>query len=420
MPALRIASRDSRDAEVRTRAAKLLAKVEHDISTRPTLVTLDVRDQTVGDAIKALGQKHHFEMTGNLDELHDNLRRKITLREEKPVPLLPALDRLCAAGGMRYTLGPDYGDDEALERWKPAVCPLALERAGIPGPVSESGPFRARIHSLHYELQRTRFLERADGQGERNVDETCYLVMELIAEPRLTFAVANLPRILEAIDDQGQTVIASNAEVGNLTDPFRSGFALPNAATSYIVDLKPLRRPEAVPKRFRGVFPVLVAEFKADPIIVPLADSHGKTFDGPDATLTMQAVRLDAAKGPSIALLLRSKFEELDLPEPAADNPVGQVQPFPVPAIDPKVLVVDWSLFLESQFILVSEKGQRILGWNPQFVRKGPREALVTFRPNHNPFQFDQHPAIPAKLLFFSIMRTTAEIPFEFRDIPLP
>jgi hypothetical protein len=70
---LRVTRHRSPDAEVRARAAKLLAKIEHDVLTRPTLVTLDVRDQTIGDAIKMLGEKNHFELSGELDDVREKL-----------------------------------------------------------------------------------------------------------------------------------------------------------------------------------------------------------------------------------------------------------------------------------------------------------------------------------------------------------
>ena len=76
------ASRESRDAEVRSRATKLLAAIEHDVLTRPTMVTLDVRDRTIGEVIKAIGEKNHFDLTGELDGVREKLLREVTIHEE--------------------------------------------------------------------------------------------------------------------------------------------------------------------------------------------------------------------------------------------------------------------------------------------------------------------------------------------------
>ena len=55
------------------------------------MVALDVRDQPVGEALKALAEKNQFDLAGELDDIRENLLRKVSLRVEKPVPLLTAL-----------------------------------------------------------------------------------------------------------------------------------------------------------------------------------------------------------------------------------------------------------------------------------------------------------------------------------------
>lgn len=81
---------------------------------------------------------------------------------------------------------------------------------------------------------------------------------------------------------------------------------------------------------------------------------------------------------------------------------------------------MDWSRFLPARLFMLDEKGQEIYGWQPTFERKGAKDALVTLRPVDDPLGAEERPPIPAKLLFYRMIRTTAEIPFEFRDIPLP
>jgi hypothetical protein len=107
LQALRMAGHEADDTAVRTGASKLVAKIEHDLLTKPTLVTLDVRDQVLGEAIKSLGDRNNFGLVGDLDEVREKLLHKVTFHEEKPIPLLSALDRLCAAGGMRFGYGVD-------------------------------------------------------------------------------------------------------------------------------------------------------------------------------------------------------------------------------------------------------------------------------------------------------------------------
>jgi hypothetical protein len=401
LPALRAASRESRDAEVRSRAAKLLAKVEHDILTRPTMVTLDVRDRTVGEAIQALGETNHFDLSGDLDTVRENLLRKISLREEKPVPLLTALDRLCATGGLRF----GYGVDSPFAPPKYFFSnPLAFTTAGTPGPASDSGPFRVQIVSVGYTLQRSRFLDRQAGQDdERFLDERSWLLLRVMAEPRLMLRSAGDAKVSEANDDRGVSLILPpdpNEERGPNTDA-------PDAIFDIRIDLKPQRRDGGAIKRLRGSIPIHIVELRPEPITLTLAGSQGKSFDGPDATLTVQSLQLDPMKqkeGMSFELRVRSKFEDLDV-EPDKPAEPGSIPPVP-----------DSVPFLMRQVVLLDEKGRAIPSWGTGCTRIGPKEARL----HSSPVPFEESHTIPAKLLFYGLIRTTAEIPFEFRDVPLP
>ncbi len=397
---LRLASRDSRDAEVRTRASRLIPKIEHDLLTRPTLVTLDVRDQTIGEAIKTLGEKYHFDLTGELDAVRENLLRRLTIREEKPVPLLKALDRLCAAGGLRF----GYGVDTPFAPPKFFFSnPMTFAPAGVLGPVSDAGPFRVKILSVGYTLQRFRILDRSAVQDQqRFLDERSPLLLEVLAEPRLMIKYHEDPKILEAIDDQGQSLILPP----DPDDERMPSTDIPDSIFQIQINLKPRSRPGGTIRRLRGVIPVQVAELNLGPIIVPIAGSQGKSFDGPDAVVTVQSLQFDPSKGPlSIELRVRSKFQDLDV-EPDKPAEPGSIPPVP-----------DSIPYLDRQIIVLDEKGRRLyqLGNSCRWI--GPKEASVSI--DDSPF--DEGPRIiPAKLLFYGIIRTTAEIPFAFRDIPLP
>src|SRR4051794_36713915 len=51
------AARDSRDPEIRTRAAALVNTIEGTLLTQPTLVSLDFVDQPLPEVVKALGDQ---------------------------------------------------------------------------------------------------------------------------------------------------------------------------------------------------------------------------------------------------------------------------------------------------------------------------------------------------------------------------
>ncbi len=400
MPALRAAAHDSRDAEVRSRAAKLLARIEHEVLTRPTMVALDVRDQPVGEALKALAEKNQFDLAGELDDIRENLLRKVSLRVEKPVPLLTALDRLCNASGLSF--GYRSGTPLAPPKY-PFSNPLTIAPARTEGPASDSGPFRVQILSVGYTLQRYRFFDRDAGQDdERYLDEHSFLSLVVVAEPRLMLKAAGGVKILEAIDDRGQSLILPAAPDGERMT--RTPY--PAAAMETRADLKPEGRDGGTIRRIRGSIPVRIVELRPGPHTIPLADSQGKSFDGPDATLTVESLQLDpkGPKGMSLRIRIRSKFDDLEIEpdEPAGPGPTPPGS-YPYP-------------FLDRQAVMLDANGRKLMGWGTGTKRLGPKEALLS----SNYFLREESPMIPAKLLFYGIIRTTAEIPFEFRDVPLP
>jgi hypothetical protein len=396
LPALCNASHNSNDAEIRGTASKLLAKIERSLLTSATMVKLDIRDQAFGEAIKALGEKNHFELVGDLDSLNERLMHKITLRTDKAVPLLTALDRLCAAGQIRPDT--DNGFPLAVSRsrnW------LWFAPAGVSGPTYDSGPFRIKILQIGYSLERTKFLDRQARQKDEQVNiEQTQISLKLIAEPRLILKQGDAPEILEVVDRQNRSLIPAP---GNAF-PFGESYQ-PGSELRFSINLKPQQLPGGAIKRLRGRILVEVGELKPKPLAVPLADSQGKSFDGPDARVTFQTLQLDPTKLPSIKLLIESSFEDLD----------AQMAPHTMP-------------FLQNQLFLVDDKGKTIDGWDGWYLSqtpKGPKEVEVQFALGPVPVYGgdDQREPIvrtPAKLLFYGIIRTTVEIPFQFDDVPLP
>ena len=208
------------------------------------------------------------------------------------------------------------------------------------------------------------------------------------------------PTVVVATDDQGESLIRPP---GPAEDRMPSTDN-PDPIFNIQVSLKPRSRQGGTIKRLRGLIPVQIAELRPEPITVPIAGSLGKSFDGAEGTLTVKSIELNPTKEQSIEVLLRSKFEELDV-EPVKPAAPGSIPPVP-----------DSIPYLERQIILEDEKGQQFHGWGVGCKRLGPKEVVLSFV--SNPFNEDKMP--PVKFHFHGIMRTTAKISLEFSDIPLP
>ena len=72
---------------------------------------------------------------------------------------------------------------------------MAFSPAGVLGPASDSGPFRVKILSVGYTLQRYRILDRQAGEGQdRPFDERSPLLLEILSEPRLMLKYVGDPK----------------------------------------------------------------------------------------------------------------------------------------------------------------------------------------------------------------------------------
>jgi hypothetical protein len=148
-------------------------------------------------------------------------------------------------------------------------------------------------------------------------------------------------------------------------------------------------------------------------MVIPLAESAGKVFDGPDATVIFDPAKGDRNDRFGFGLRIQSKFETFDieadkLAERGAFPPADDLQPF-----------------LMNQFFLWDVKGHNLHNWTCGIQQKSAREAIVSFAPvplPPSPGEAVEPPPVeaPTKLLFHSIIRTTTEVMFDFHDVPLP
>ena len=286
LAAIHTAISNAGDPEVRERAVKLLAKIESNVLTRPTLVTLDIRNQKVGEALSSLGQQYNFRIIVGDDDLQENLQRIVMTRPNRPIPLLAAINWLCVAGGLDFG-DRDKDDSEFVRGGVPPSTALTLRQAGASGPESSFGPFQVKIQTIRYSLERTIYLERTNVKDdERSLDESLSVLLQVIAEPRLLLRPIGEARITEAVDDQGVSLLRPSSPdwPGRYTGRLEPFF-------NFELKLKPPSHKSRMIKRLRGVLPVYVAELLPEPVAIQLAGSNGKSFDGPDITLMLERAR---------------------------------------------------------------------------------------------------------------------------------
>ncbi len=430
LPALRAAA-DAADGRVRVRVRALIESIgrqaELDRFRRPTLIRLDFADQPLRAVIAALNDRHDFGLTLRLGpdvrsklafardqdlNLKKELRnRKVTLEVAEPLPFWEAIDRICQAGSLRYGL--TYGSPS---HDRPGGFQLMSDRTGR-GPVVDSGPFRVQLTGLHshFEQDFTQDFEVLRQQAPRGTTGDLTVDLAILPEPDLTIHQSGAVVITEATDDQGRSLLPASPPAfdAELARHMTSG----SASTSIAVPLVVPAPAGTVIRRLRGRVPVAVVARSLDPIVVPLQapGAVGKLFSTRELTLVIDEATLTPPGPIAVKLTIRSKRDAWSGGNRPGTGPTRYTQ-FDRDQITERVE-------------LREPTGQRIkFDLNYQTSGGDSQGFFNTYRLLVTPV-LDVDPdgvptttrfPVPAELRFSGFVQTTTEIPFDFRDIPLP
>jgi hypothetical protein len=409
LPALR-AGRESRDLEIRTRATAVLHKVEGSLLTQPTMVWLNFEDSGLPEIVRTLSQRTGMKIALFPENLPRWKSEKITLRESQPLPFWKAIDRLCA--------GAELQNDLELHGFASSAEPtLALtDRITRPfHPVSDHGPFRVSLVGLEYQRHVGFAIVAPQPRGNRRgrpgpnpagampplpqpravTSDQCSIQLQITAEPRLGVSQDGPLQLLEARDDQGNNLVTSDLARTLLTDP--AGY-LGGTCSSVVHIRAPLARPERAGKTIktlRGVVPLRITAREPDPLVVPLAVAAGKSFDKGDIHLAVHEVRADPnTQQRQIELSIGVRESSL----PASENHSGAD---PAPRQDP-----------HQQSIQVLDSHGQVLPWIQTSTDMESARITVTMAGKPG--------AEPSELRYYHMTETSLDVPFAFRDIPMP
>ena len=413
LPILRTA-RTVRDLEIRTRASGLVNRIEGALLTQPTLIALDFQDRPLLEVLKAVGDQAGLKLNLGPENDPGLGSRRITLRAPSPVPFWKAIDRLCEAGQLRYnplTLQAPPGARE------PSITLSSRNGQSIQptAPTFDSGPFRATLVNLHF--QRDVLFgqgngmggNRFGGRGRANVnvippaadpaiDEQFYAQIQLTAEPRLALSRSGPLKIIEAVDDRGQS-LATRSHDGLVNERFSGYFGM--TAASGLPLMVPLAHPSQAGhsiKRFKGVVPVTVSTRKPGPLVVPLSNAAGKTFQNDDAVITVRDIRTNpATRMTSIDLLVRS---------------VGAPSGAAAVAVPPGEFAYQRPDLGQQQIEVLDAQGRALAWYNTSPDPEGSRLTL-TLAPHNEQI-------VPAELRYHALAHASAEVAFEFENVPMP
>jgi hypothetical protein len=145
-------------------------------------------------------------------------------------------------------------------------------------------------------------------------------------------------------------------------------------------------------KRIKGEFPVSVSTRKVTPLVVPLADSAGKTFQNEDVVLSIHGVKLNQVTH-------QTQVELSARPNETQSNPGME-------------MMVARNSVNQQQLVFVDAKS-RPIPWN--ITGFGPEPTKITLTlPSQDASR------VPTHLHYYGLAKTSAEVAFEFHDLPMP
>jgi hypothetical protein len=300
-------ARESRDIEIRTRAAALLQQIEGSLLTRPTMIWFNFDKVPLASVAQALSQQTGMKISLVPENLPRWKEDRFSLHETLPLPFWMAVDRLCAAGLLNYEV--------ELSGFKSGCQPtLALTDRDTHSvhPVFDHGPFRVGLVRLEFhrnvEFAATPLRPRGNaGLAEpRMVGQElaspkprpiarvqCLVQLEVTAEPRMTISQAGALQILEACDERGNSLRIDGAGTSALNP---SAEYLASSCSSVVHVGVPLNHPDNPGRTIRilrGSIPLRITARQGNPLVVPLAAAGGRVFESNGQQLSVHEVRDD-------------------------------------------------------------------------------------------------------------------------------
>lgn len=408
LPALK-AAKTASDAEIRSRAMDLVDRIENDLMVKPTLISLNFQGTTLSQALAKLSEKGQV----NLTVPASFKSRTIQVLRDEPVAFWQALELIGRAGGVE--LG---GGATGLGYYQPQRVPTMALIPSLPNaqptPVSISGPFRVTLVGLnrHKEIDFTggagigiqpmqaRNFMNDPRVGRGGSVEQFTAQLQVMAEPRMTVAPNGPVRLIEAVDELGNSLLTAspppNAFVQNSGYSgfeAQGGMAFPlSLSLRYPIDGGKLIR------RLRGVMPVTVTSRKDEPLVIPLADSKGKTFQNAEASLTLHEVKIDPVSRQTI-------IELTILPKQAFDPNNGFGGNF----------MMRGQGLAQGPLEILDAQGRVFPQWYPSTQMQSPEGVRMSIRLTTGLLS---GPA--TQLRYYETSRANTNAEFEFIDVPMP
>lgn len=382
LPALRKALNHA-DPEIRKRAAELIPAMETAALLAPRRVTLKAENKTLREVLDEITRQTGFK----IDHWSNNPGQAFKF-DFAGTPFWEALDRICLDSGLVLQAG--YGDDRIRLQQQDAHVPF----------VRYEGPFRFTANGFqHY--RNIDFSLVGKGAPPSRRSENLTFTFSLFVEPRLPLLGMGEVKLAAAFDSEKNSMLPTatgstdGAELGGRMGRWTSRYG--NGYRSYHMQAqvslnRPSEKASAV-RVLRGSLPVtLLVEQKPVVVTPAVLAAKGKKFTvGPTAFLIE-----DVTEMPN-----KQYQVKLSVTEDNKDNPNDYT----------------WMNALYQRIELQDAKGAKYQVFGSNWGNSGPNNVQLTLTFGAPP---NTKVDPPARFIYYSWSTLQYQVPFEFKDLPLP
>ena len=387
LPHMRKALLATDNPEVQRRLAVLVRKMDRDRLVEPKRVTYTAKDKPAKDVFDEIAKQtgYKIEFGGGGSDAKYSF-------EFNNTPFWQAVDAVANAAG--FTVYAEYGDETIRVYNQDSVNPY----------VAYAGPFR--FVATNIQTNRNVQLSGISRRGNNaRANEYMSLSFQIQSEPKNPMLGTTQPELTEAKDDLGGSLLPPQERNNGFrsSNYYNGGYRGHNTYMS--VNLTRGDRAATTLKSLKGrIGIVLLAGAVTELSVTDPLKVKKKTFAGRTTEIELDAVTEDAnQKGTYLVTLTAKKLTPGD-PDRGEDYAWGQN--------------------LWQRLELSDEKGNKYFCYGPNTHNPngGTVQLVVAFGPEDRrtgrPATVKFGP--PKKLVLNEWLTVTHEVPFEFKDIPLP
>jgi hypothetical protein len=393
LPALRKALGHP-DFEVRRRAEQIITQVQDAAALAPKQVSLHLRQRPAKEALAELARQTGYQVV----LLQDSPERdkEVFNFDFDRVPFWEGLHRVSEASGI--VLQQNYYGDDVI-RLAGSAQPQYVPFISLHGPFFVVAQGFSYGRSLQFGV-----LNRDRVPVQQRASEFLNLTLHIAAEPRLPLLRVGQVRLQTAEDEDKNSLVPRQGPQGPYTPrSYYDAGGYRCCGQQFQINLARPSPSSRLVRTLKGTLPVtLLAEQRPSITVDNLSAAKGKRFQGDGIELDFE----DMSEAPKEAALGAPKAFQLKLSirDTRPENPGD----------------FSWAHGLAQRLELLDARGNKYVsrGYNwAETTANQVKGASLLFAAGP---VGGQAIGPPAKLVYYTWVKREHEVPFEFRDLPLP